>query len=161
MDPAPFPPADAEPTPRRPGASRRESDRRLVRSYRALAQCNRALVRATSEPELLVQLCRVLVQVGEYQLAWVGYAEDDPEKTVRSVAQAGLSDGYVTVRASRRRPEGGRATFARTFRLPADADPDRLEASFAEGTLTIRIDRLEARPRRWITLHGPAEPRSL
>ncbi len=94
-EPASASPAGAGPTPRRPGASRRESDRRLVRSYRALAQCNRALVRATSEPELLLQLCRVLVQVGEYQLAWVGYAEDDPARTVRVVAQAGLSDGYL------------------------------------------------------------------
>jgi two-component system, cell cycle sensor histidine kinase and response regulator CckA len=89
------PSVEAGASPRRPGASRRESDRRLVRSYRALAQCNRALVRATSEPDLLGQLCRILVQVGEYQLAWVGYAEDDPGKTVRRVAQAGLSDGYL------------------------------------------------------------------
>jgi len=44
--------------------------------------------------------------------------------------RVGLRDGHVTVRATRRTPGGGRETFARTFRLPADADPDGLEASF-------------------------------
>jgi len=72
-----------------------ERGRRLARAYWTLAQCNRALVRATSEPDLLSQICRLLVQVGEYQMAWVGFAEDDPERTVRCVARAGFSDGYL------------------------------------------------------------------
>jgi len=67
----------------------------MSRSYWALAQCSRALVRATSEDELLQQLCRVLVQVGEYAMAWVGYAVHDPARSVRRVAQAGFSEGYV------------------------------------------------------------------
>jgi PAS domain S-box-containing protein len=67
----------------------------MARAYWALAQCGRALVRATSEQELLRQLCRVLVQVGEYHMAWVGQAMDDAERTVRPVAQAGFSEGYV------------------------------------------------------------------
>jgi PAS domain S-box-containing protein len=72
-----------------------ERERRLARAYRALAQCNRALVRATGEPDLLHQLCKLLVQVGEYELAWVGFAMEDAERTVRCVARAGHSDGYL------------------------------------------------------------------
>jgi GAF domain-containing protein len=73
----------------------RDRERRLARAYWTLAQCNRILVRASSEPDLLNQLCKLLVQVGEYQMAWVGFAEDDAEHTVRCVAQAGFSDGYL------------------------------------------------------------------
>lgn len=62
-----------------------------------------------------------------------------------------LRDGYVTIRASRRssgiRAAGRQETIARSFRLPADADRDRLEASFDDGTLTLRIHRVEARTR--------------
>jgi GAF domain-containing protein len=72
-----------------------ERERRLARAYWTLAQCNRALVRATCERDLLDQLCKLLVQVGEYQMAWVGFAEDDAERSVRCVAQAGFSDGYL------------------------------------------------------------------
>jgi PAS domain S-box-containing protein len=67
----------------------------MARAYWTLAQSSRALVRATSEQDLLQQLCRLLVQVGEYHMAWVGYAIDDAEHTVRCMAQAGFDDGYL------------------------------------------------------------------
>jgi HSP20 family protein len=35
-------------------------------------------------------------------------------------------------------------SFSRAFRLPGDADADRLEASFKDGVLTVRIPRSEA-----------------
>ncbi len=84
------------PSPRQPLTvpEYEERQRRLARAYRALAQCSRALVRSTSEPELLLQVCKVLVQVGEYPTAWVGYAVDDAARSVRCAAQAGHSDGY-------------------------------------------------------------------
>ncbi len=84
------------PSPRQPLTvpEHEERERRLARSYRALAQCSRALVRSTSEPDLLLQVCKVLVQVGEYRTAWVGFAVDDAVRTVRCAAQAGHSDGY-------------------------------------------------------------------
>ena len=75
--------------------SSQDRERKMSRSYWTLAQCNRALVRATSEKELLTQVCKLLVQVGEYQMAWVGFAMDDAERTVRCVARGGFSDGYL------------------------------------------------------------------
>jgi HSP20 family protein len=39
--------------------------------------------------------------------------------------------------------------FRRTINLPDDADPERVEAKYANGILTIRIGRREsARPRQ-------------
>jgi PAS domain S-box-containing protein len=69
--------------------------RRLNRALRALSACNQALAEATSEQELLRQICDVIVRLGKYRLAWIGYALRDEEKTLRPMAVAGDDDGYV------------------------------------------------------------------
>jgi signal transduction histidine kinase len=53
------------------------------------------LIRATDERELLHEVCRIIVEVGGYRMAWVGYAENDTHKSVRPVAQTGFDAGYV------------------------------------------------------------------
>jgi diguanylate cyclase (GGDEF)-like protein len=63
------------------------------RALVALSAGNRTLVRAADEQALLQEMCRVIVEVGGYRLAWVGYAEEDEQKTVRAMAQAGFEDG--------------------------------------------------------------------
>ena len=68
---------------------------RLNRTLQTLYQCNQALVHATDEYELLQVACRILVEVGGLRMAWVGYREVDPEKSIRPVAQAGYNEGYV------------------------------------------------------------------
>ncbi len=65
------------------------------RALHALSACNGVLVRATSEAQLLNDVCQVLVVIGGYQLAWVGFAEDDENKSVRVVARAGTSADYL------------------------------------------------------------------
>ena len=45
--------------------------------------------------QLLNEVCRIIVEVGGYRMAWVGYAEDDANKSVRPVAQTGFDAGYV------------------------------------------------------------------
>src|SRR5215469_13106207 len=68
---------------------------RLNRILQTLYQCNHALVHATDEHELFQSVCEILVKVGGLRLAWVGYCEDDPEKTVRPVAKAGYGIDYL------------------------------------------------------------------
>jgi signal transduction histidine kinase len=62
---------------------------RLARRLRALHRCNRMFFHAASEGELLQSICQILASGDELRLAWVGYCEDDAEKTVRPVARAG------------------------------------------------------------------------
>jgi signal transduction histidine kinase len=69
--------------------------RRANRALRMTWECGRALIRARDESALLSEVCRIAVEEGGYRLAWVGYAEDDPGKTVRPVAQAGYEEGYL------------------------------------------------------------------
>jgi len=70
---------------------------RLNRALRTLSRGNETLVRAESEEQLLHDICNVLVDVGGYRFAWVGYADPDhPTWPVRPVAQAGEEGGYLT-----------------------------------------------------------------
>jgi len=68
---------------------------RLNRRLRTLYQCTSTLFQAESEQELLQSICEILVAGGEVRLAWIGYCEDDAEKTVRPVAQAGYGLDYL------------------------------------------------------------------
>ncbi len=80
---------------RRTEEALRESKKALRGSNRALSvlgQGNEALVHATSESNLLQDICRILVEKGGYRLAWVGFAEQDAAKSVRAVAQMGYED---------------------------------------------------------------------
>jgi len=72
-----------------------EELRTVNRALKAISECNQALVRASEESELLGDICRIIVQVGGYRLAWVGFAEEDEEKRVRPVAQEGYEEGYL------------------------------------------------------------------
>jgi PAS domain S-box-containing protein len=77
---------------------RKQSERaleRLNRTLRTLSNANQALVRAKSEPELLHDMCQILIDVGGYRMVWIGLAEHDAGKTVRIAAVAGHNEGYV------------------------------------------------------------------
>ncbi|MBI4986609.1 MAG: PAS domain S-box protein [Rhodocyclales bacterium] len=68
--------------------------RRSNRFLRTLSRCNETLVHANDEHELLQDMCRVVVEVGEFALAWVGYIEDD--NRIRPVAHCGAnSEAYM------------------------------------------------------------------
>ncbi len=69
--------------------------RRLNRALRILSEANQILIRATDENHLLAAICRAAVEFGGYQVAWVGRAENNPERTVRPVAWAGCEDGVL------------------------------------------------------------------
>ena len=76
-------------------ASRKENLHRVNRGLKAFSECNQAVIRATDELHLMREICRIIVQVGGYRLAWVGIAEHDDGKTIRPVAQWGDEKGYL------------------------------------------------------------------
>ena len=49
----------------------------------------------THEIELLETICGLVVQVGGYQMAWIGYAQQDSNQSVRLMAQAGADPGHA------------------------------------------------------------------
>ena len=69
--------------------------RRLNRELRAITNCNQILMRAEDEQTLLKDICRVICDEAGYQMAWVGYAENDEAKTIRRVAWAAPATEYL------------------------------------------------------------------
>lgn len=65
------------------------------RVINALWECNHALIHVGDELELLQEICRIIVEVGGYRMAWVGYAEKDADKRVIPVARYGCESGYL------------------------------------------------------------------
>ncbi len=66
---------------------------RLNRALHAITRLNQKMVRTSDWSDLLDEVCRVIVEVGGYRLAWVGRLEEDGR--VVPVARAGVDDGYV------------------------------------------------------------------
>lgn len=56
---------------------------------------NETLVRAEREPEFLESICRVLVDIGGYDTAWIGYAEHDEARSVRVVGMVAAHLEYA------------------------------------------------------------------
>ncbi len=113
---------------------------RLDRALRVLTECRQAVMRASTEIDLVRSVCRIVVEVGGYRLAWVGYAEADASRTVRPVAHCGFEEGYLdSVRISwaddawGRGPTGtairtSRPVTARNLEKEPDYEPWRAEA---------------------------------
>lgn len=68
---------------------------RLNRDLRLLSDCNTALVHAQDEATLLRDICRLGVDSGGYTLAWVGFAQQDEERSVTVAAQHGALSNYL------------------------------------------------------------------
>ncbi|MGQ9688830.1 MAG: PAS domain S-box protein [Desulfobaccales bacterium] len=67
-------------------------------AQRALALirgCHLALAQADQEQPFLQEICRLLVEIGGYSLAWVGIAEKNKGKRISRVAHAGMALGLL------------------------------------------------------------------
>jgi PAS domain S-box-containing protein len=67
---------------------------RLTQIYAALSQCNQAIMRSTSEADLLPIICRDAVNFGGMKMAWIGMV-DESGKFIRPVASSGLGTEYL------------------------------------------------------------------
>lgn len=65
------------------------------RMLAAMVQCSDALLRAQDERVLLEEVCRIIVEVGGYSLAWVGIGARDEDRSVTPVALWGDGADYL------------------------------------------------------------------
>jgi hypothetical protein len=65
------------------------------RRLRTFCQCANMFSQVDSEEEALQSICEILVDGGEFRLAWIGYCEDDAKKTIRPVAKAGSRPDFL------------------------------------------------------------------
>jgi PAS domain S-box-containing protein len=94
--------------------------RRVNRALKVLGESSQAMARAADEKEFLAEVSRMIVDVGGYRLAWIGFAQGDERKSVRPAAQAGFEEGYLEkvdiTWAETKRGRGPTGTAIRTGR---------------------------------------------
>jgi putative nucleotidyltransferase with HDIG domain len=68
---------------------------RVNRALATVSACHKVLVRSKDKAELFQNICRVIVDVGGYRMAWAGIAHKDKVKSIRPLGTAGAVDGYL------------------------------------------------------------------
>ena len=58
----------------------------VSRAFRALSACNEAVLWGRDEDTLLRNVCKLMVEEGDYLLSFVGYTVDDAERSIRIMA---------------------------------------------------------------------------
>lgn len=72
-----------------------KTEKKLSRAFKLVSRCESVLVHADNELALLNEICRLVVEIGNYRMAWVGFALRDETKRVVPIAQMGYEDGYL------------------------------------------------------------------
>jgi PAS domain S-box-containing protein len=68
---------------------------RLNLTLKALSNSNQAMIRAEDETEYLKEVCEIIIKDCGHAMVWIGFTEDDEDKSVRPVAWAGFEKGYL------------------------------------------------------------------
>src|SRR5581483_250020 len=157
----------AQPPIREPMEKRQPS-----RALRALSSCNRALLRATNEPELLDEVCRGLAESGGYRLVFIAFARRDKQRSLVPVAKGGVDNGYLdSLRISwDDSPYGkgpaetafrsGRACIVQDIECDAEFRPWREEAEKRGFASVITLPLMEAGSAFGILSFMSSEPNS-
>ncbi len=66
---------------------------RLNRALRTISKCNEALVRSGNQEDLLREICKTIVEVGEYQLACINLVQKDSADAYRAFFSYAYPDG--------------------------------------------------------------------
>lgn len=68
---------------------------RINRILNALGKSSKAMMHSQNEMQFINEACKILVEDCGHALVWIGYTEDDENKTVRPIAHYGFDDGYT------------------------------------------------------------------
>jgi PAS domain S-box-containing protein len=112
--------------------NKEEKLRQLNRVLKALSDSNQAMMHATSESDYLKEVCQFIIKDCGYSMVWIGFAENDENKTVKPAAEAGFEGGYLkTVNITWADTERGRGPTGTAIRTGKPAicrnmltDPD-------------------------------------
>jgi len=69
--------------------------RRVNRALQTIVECRQKMALAIDEPQLMRDVCQVLVDRGGYRLVWVGMAQQDDQKSILPIVSAGYDEGYL------------------------------------------------------------------
>jgi len=91
--------------------------RKLNRTLNALRHSNEAMMHADCEADCLSATCKIITEDCGHAMVWIGFAENDENKTIRPVAHAGFDEGYLgTLRLTWADTERGRGPTGTAIR---------------------------------------------
>jgi putative nucleotidyltransferase with HDIG domain len=62
---------------------------RVSRALHTLGACQKTLVKTLDRNKLLQRICNIIVETGGYSMAWVGVPQENQDKQIKTLAQAG------------------------------------------------------------------------
>lgn len=68
---------------------------RLNRALRVLSNVSNTIVHAKSEEELLQKICQIIVEAGDYSLAWIAFRKYSTEKEMRIISHYGANIDFL------------------------------------------------------------------
>ena len=74
--------------------------KKLNHALKTISACNSVLIHSTSESELVKEICRIIIEVGEYYFSWIGLLESMPGTIINPVASYGHDNGYLNILVS-------------------------------------------------------------
>jgi PAS domain S-box-containing protein len=118
--------------------------RRANRALRLLTECNSAIIHATDESALLKEVCRIAVESAGYQVAWIGRAEHDGERTISVATFAGPGEFLFKLKVTwgdDARGQGVLGTALRTRRAAVIRDLEN-DPRFEVWRVAVRENKL-------------------
>lgn len=115
---------------------------RVSRAQRMLSACNESLIRAEEEHALLMEICKLAVEIGGYRLAWVGFAVDNDTRPI--VPAASFGEGGEFLKAlplswdatnPGSRGVAGRAIIQGEIQVSEDVRYDKAQLTWRKETL--------------------------
>jgi PAS domain S-box-containing protein len=67
----------------------------LNRTLKALSKSAQVIMQARDESEYLQKVCDIIINDCGHTMVWIGFAENDEDKSVRPVAYSGFEKGYL------------------------------------------------------------------
>jgi PAS domain S-box-containing protein len=68
---------------------------RLNRTLDAQSKSSHAMMHSINELQYLQEVCKIIIEDCGHAMVWVGYAQNDREKSVTPVASYGFDEGYI------------------------------------------------------------------
>ncbi len=68
---------------------------RLNRILDAQSKSSQAMMHSRNEQEYLNEICKIIIEDCGHAMVWVGYAQNDTQKSVKPVAHFGFDKGYI------------------------------------------------------------------
>ena len=78
---------------------RKQAENKIIKAnrvYAFISQINQTIVRVRDRNELFKESCRIAIDFGKFQMAWIGF-KDEETQVVKPVAISGNEDNYLSV----------------------------------------------------------------